>query len=63
MDIKDAAPPTASISNAEDLEGRLKDGSLARRLVSAYRGHPDHSARLQAIRMVVAQRLNELRGT
>ena len=48
--------------NAEDLEKRLKEGSLARRLVSAYRAHADHASRLKAIRLVVDQRCSELRG-
>jgi hypothetical protein len=62
MDIKDAAPTTMTVSNAEELEGRLKGDSLARRLVSAYRAHADGAARRQAIRLVVEQRLSDLRG-
>lgn len=60
METKEALPPPTT--NAEDLEGRLKEGSLARRLVSAYRAHTDQASRLKAIRTVVGQRFSELRG-
>lgn len=60
METTDA--PTSPTPNAEDLEGRLKEGSLARRLVSAYRAYADQAARLKAVRAVVEERLGELRG-
>jgi hypothetical protein len=60
MDPEQSRPTLTT--NAEDLEGRLKEGSLARRLVSAYRAHTDQATRLTAIRTVVEQRLSELRG-
>lgn len=48
--------------NAALLEASLKEGSLARRLVAAYRSSSDTQARRKALEEVLAQRLQELRG-
>ena len=52
----------ATSTNADALEKLLKDGSLARSLVIAYRSETDPTTRLQAVREVITKRLEELRG-
>ena len=53
--------PAKVSANAAQLEELLKEGSLARRLVAAYRSTPDGEARRKALLSVMEETLQTFR--